>query len=89
MAYDVKITASAVKAMKRVDKPDQDRIRTALSALADNPRPQRAVKLQGAEDLYRVRVGQYRIVYTVDDEIVTVLVVKIGHRSDIYRKGSI
>jgi mRNA interferase RelE/StbE len=86
MPYAVTLAASAVKALKRIAKPDRDRIRTALSALADNPRPTGTVKLRGEEDLYRVRVGQYRIVYTVDDGAVTVLVVKIGHRRDVYRK---
>ena len=86
MPCAVLLAASAVKALKRIAKPDRDRIRTALAALADNPRPPGTVKLRGEEDLYRVRVGQYRIIYTVDDGAVTVLVVKIGHRRDVYRK---
>ena len=86
MPYAVNLAASAVKALKRIEPADRDRLRTALLALADNPRPQGTVKLRGEEDLYRVRVGQYRIVYTVDDTAVTVLIVKVGHRRDVYRK---
>ena len=57
-----------------------------IDALAENPRPTRAIKLAGDEDLWRVRVGDRRIVYRVRDELLQVLVVLVGRRSDIYRR---
>ena len=61
------------------------RFRETLAALAENPRPPGCVKLQGESELYRVRVGEYRIVYQIQDAVLVVLVVQIGHRRDIYR----
>ncbi len=58
----------------------------ALDSLAKNPRPPGCVKLQGGDDLYRVRVGDYRVVYTIQDTVLVVLVVEAGHRRDIYRQ---
>ena len=54
--------------------------------MADNPRPQGSKKLGGEDGLYRIRVGDYRIVYAIRDDILVVLVVRIGHRSEVYRK---
>lgn len=62
------------------------RLRRAIDQLSENPRPAGGVKLAGGPDLFRVRVGDYRIIYQVKDETLTVLVVSIGHRRDIYRK---
>jgi mRNA interferase RelE/StbE len=57
-----------------------------LHALENNPRPPGCVKLQGGDELYRVRVGDYRILYEVQDAVLVVLVVQIGHRGEIYRQ---
>jgi mRNA interferase RelE/StbE len=61
------------------------RLVTAMRDLAGHPRPPGCEKLVGAEDLYRIRVGDYRIIYQIRDELLLVLVVKIGHRREIYR----
>ena len=61
------------------------RLRAAIDDLQENARPSGCVKLAGQPDLYRIRVGDYRIVYQVKDADVTVLVLSIGHRRDIYR----
>jgi len=61
------------------------RLRDAIDALADNPHPAGSLKLQGADDLYRIRIGDYRVIYQIQDEVLIVLVVEIGHRRDVYR----
>jgi mRNA interferase RelE/StbE len=57
-----------------------------INSLAEEPRPAGAVKLTGSENLYRVRVGDYRVIYAVENDFLLVLVVEIGHRREIYRK---
>ena len=66
-------------------RPDKIRIIEALERLADNPRHHGVVKLEAEADLYRVKIGNYRAVYTIEDDRLVVLVVKIGHRREIYR----
>jgi mRNA interferase RelE/StbE len=63
------------------------RLRTAIDGLTQDARPSGCVKLAGAPDLYRIRVGDYRIVYQVKDAALFVLVLSIGHRREIYRRG--
>jgi mRNA interferase RelE/StbE len=67
------------------DESLKRRIAKALHVLEENPRPSGCVKLQGEDELYRVRVGDYRIVYQIRDASLVVLVVQIGHRREIYR----
>ena len=68
------------------DESLKRRIVKSLHGLEDNPRPPGCVKLQGNEELYRVRAGDYRIVYQIRDTVLLVLVVQIGHRGEIYRR---
>ena len=63
----------------------QKRIVRALEILAGNPRPPGVVKMAGDDDLWRVRVGDFRIVYEIHDDVLLVLVLRIGHRGDVYR----
>lgn len=85
MAYQIKVTAAALRALKRIDRQDHARIRGAISLLATDPRPPSATPLKG-RDGWRVRVGDYRITYTVQDDLLIVVVVAIGHRKDVYEK---
>jgi len=85
MAYRVEIKASAVKEIAALSRRDQRRVLAATESLADEPRPPGARKLVGADDVYRVRVGDYRIVYQIHDDVLTVHVVRVGHRRDVYR----
>jgi mRNA interferase RelE/StbE len=62
------------------------RLRAALDSLAQNARPTGCLKLAGSPDLYRIRVGDYRVIYQVKDADVVVLVLSIGHRRDVYRR---
>lgn len=61
------------------------RIRAATEALGENPRPEGVTKLAGTDDLWRVRVGDFRVVYMIADDVLVVTVVRIGHRRDVYR----
>ena len=83
--YELLSKASAVKEIERVPrKADRRRVIKRIRALAGEPRPDGGTKLSGREE-YRVRHGLYRIIYAVKDDQRTVLIVKVGHRRDVYR----
>ena len=83
--YDVFIKPSALKELEAVDsKKDRQRIVRVILSLAEEPRPSGCRKLSG-RDKYRLRSGRYRIVYAVEDAVFVVTIVKIGHRSSVYR----
>jgi len=85
-SYRVLIKPSAAKEIEAVDqKRDRLRIVVAIRSLANNPRPNGCEKFSGQPDRYRVRVGRYRIVYSVGDRDLLVVVVRVGHRRDVYR----
>lgn len=79
MAYRVEVTPYALRQLSALPDDVQRRLRPRIDALADHPRPRGAEKLRGEADIYRLRVGDYRILYTVQDEVLVVLVVRIGH----------
>jgi mRNA interferase RelE/StbE len=83
--YEVEIARRAVKSLTRLPRREQQRIRAAIDLLADEPRPPGCVALKGEDHAYRVRVGDYRIIYEVHDDRLVVLVVRVGHRQDVYR----
>ena len=85
MNYAVAIHAPAQKSLGRLPENIQTRIARAMLALAENPRPAGVVKLSGRE-AWRIRVGDYRIIYEIDDDRHQVLVVSAGNRRDIYRR---
>ena len=82
--YKLLIKPSAAKELEAIPQRDRLRIVRKIQALSQNPRPPGCDKLS-AEEKYRVRHGWYRIVYSVDDRDQTVLVVKVGHRREVYR----
>lgn len=78
--------SSAAKEVEAVDqKKDRQRIVCRIEALAENPRPAGCEKLAGEQDWYRVRGGRYRIIYSIGDEELLVVVVRVGHGKDVYR----
>jgi mRNA interferase RelE/StbE len=83
-SYSIVIKASAAKELDGVPRKELQRIVKKVAALATNPRPNGCEKLSGAER-YRLRQGDYRIIYAIDDSARNVIVVKIGHRRDVYR----
>jgi mRNA interferase RelE/StbE len=82
--YDIIFRPSVAKDLRGVPRGDVHRILSRIEALRDDPRPPGSEKLSGQER-YRVRQGQYRILYTVADALLIVEIVKIGHRRDVYR----
>ncbi|MGB8491544.1 MAG: type II toxin-antitoxin system RelE/ParE family toxin [Bacteroidales bacterium] len=84
MKYTVLIERYAQKQIMKLDKKVIPGIKTAISGLADNPRPYGYKKLKG-EDAYRIRVGDYRVIYEIYDGKIIVTVVSVGHRKDIYK----
>lgn len=83
MAYEIEVRPAALRALKRIDRRDQARIRGAIALLAADPRPPGAKALRGREGL-RIRVGSYRITYTIQDSRLLVVAVTLGHRRDVY-----
>ncbi len=83
--YRVVFRKSVARDLRRIPKQDVRRIFAAIDSLSENPRPPDSERLSGQER-YRLRQGVYRIVYEIDDERVMVIVVKIGHRKDVYRR---
>jgi mRNA interferase RelE/StbE len=83
-AYRIVVTSAARRAINHLEVSIKTRILARIDTLASNPRPPGAIKLEGQQS-YRVRVGDYRIVYMVEDEIVTVTIIRVGHRREVYR----
>lgn len=83
--YHVEILPSAVKDTRRFARPLLERIYTVLAALGRDPFPAGTKKLRGYEGVYRIRVGQYRILYEVGESVRIVSIIRIAHRSSVYR----
>lgn len=84
--FTVTVAPAAERQLTALAPPIRTRIVRALLALETQPRPPACTKLQGAEDLYRIKAGEYRIIYRVQDRELVVLVLKVGPRKDIYRR---
>ena len=84
MSYDLQIKPSAVKELKALQEVDRGRVVERIHALAEDPRPRGCEKLTSGSR-YRVRQGSHRVLYEVDDDAQVVIVVKIGHRRNVYR----
>lgn len=82
--YSLRIKPSAARELEVVPSKDRTRIVSKIRRLATDPRPSGAEKLSG-RDKYRLRQGDYRILYAIDDHDLTVVIVKIGHRREVYR----
>jgi mRNA interferase RelE/StbE len=85
MAYSILLAPPAERQLRALAESVQKRIVKRLKSLRENPRPQGVKKLAGEDDLYRIREGDYRIIYMIRDKELIVLVVKIGDRKKIYR----
>ncbi len=85
MTYRIELRPAAVTALRAVHPNDRTRIQGAIALLAQDPRPPGARALQGRPAL-RVRVGDYRIIYTVQDDVLMIVVVALGHRRDVYER---
>lgn len=84
MTYEVSILKSALKHLQKLPRDAQERLAEAMTDLGSSPRPMGAIKLAGRE-AYRIRNGDYRVIYEIDDDSHTILVVAVVHRKDAYR----
>jgi mRNA interferase RelE/StbE len=85
MPFSIQFTSRARRGLDGLDRAAQQCLRTHIDRLAANPIPAGAKKLHGNEPYYRIRVGDYRVVYQIEGKRLVVIVVKIGHRKDVYR----
>ena len=85
MTHRVEVAPAAVRQLRKLDPAAKRRIQAAIELLAEHPRPGSSKKLVGGDGEWRVRTGDYRIVYEIHDDVLLVLVVAVGHGRDIYR----
>lgn len=83
--YRIELRPAALRSLRKLDPQERGRIRGVISLLADDPRPPNAKKLKG-RDAFRLRVGDYRVIYAVEDDVLLVVVITLGHRRDIYNR---
>ncbi|MDO5523987.1 MAG: type II toxin-antitoxin system RelE/ParE family toxin [Bacteroidia bacterium] len=83
MVYKITINRRAIKTLEKINEPAYSAIKRAIYELANNPRPQGYKKLKGRM-AFRIRVGDYRIIYEIFDEILSIEIVNLGHRKNIY-----
>lgn len=84
--YKILFDKKYIKELEKIPKKFRESVKEKVKSLSDNPRPDGSIKLKGSkkESLYRIRCGDYRIVYTIKDEILIVLVIEVGNRKEIY-----
>jgi len=85
MAYAIEFAPSAKRELKKLPREAQLKLNQRIESLSIEPRPRGSKKLKGATELWRIRVGDYRVVYEVRDKILVVLVVRVAHRREVYR----
>lgn len=85
MSYEVQILPKAVRQIKALSVEVRQDILIAIQSLANVPRPIGVKKLSGEKDIYRVRLGSYRILYRIVDKVLVVVIVSVGHRREVYR----
>ena len=83
-SYNISIRRSAEKELRRLSKAEIPHLVEKIKGLSENPRPASSKMLQGEEKYRRLRVGNYRIIYGIDDSAKAVMIVKIGHRKEVY-----
>ncbi len=84
MSYRVELTGAAARQVKKLPRPARDRLIGAIAALEQEPRPHGAKKLVGEEVAWRIRVGDYRVIYEIVDQTLTVTIVRAAHRREVY-----
>lgn len=84
-SYQIEIKSSASRELEKLDRQMVARVVDAIQGLADNPYPQGVRKLAGFDRTYRVRVGDYRVLYTIHEKKLVIEIIRIAHRKDVYR----
>ncbi|MDD5286394.1 MAG: type II toxin-antitoxin system RelE/ParE family toxin [Desulfuromonadaceae bacterium] len=85
MTYRIELTKAAERDLTAAPKPMLKRLDACILGLADDPLPPGVKKLRNSDGLYRLRVSDYRIIYRIEQDVLTILIVKIGHRKEVYR----
>lgn len=85
MTYQIEIKSKVAKQLKKLPNDIRDRINEKILELAENPRPSGVVKLEGSNDTYRIRVGSYRVLYDIFDDVLLISVIRVGHRREVYK----
>jgi mRNA interferase RelE/StbE len=85
MPYTIEIASSALKSLGALPRDIQVRIRRVIDRLAENPFPVNVKKMEGEEHTYRLRIGEYRVVYEIHGRRLIILILRVGHRKDVYR----
>ena len=80
--YRIEFTSAAARQVRKLDRPARTRL---LESLASSPRPDGVKKLASTENAWRIRVGDYRIIYSIEDDVLVVTVVRVAHRREAYR----
>jgi len=88
LSYKIEVKKSAAKDLKKIPKADRKRIVDKIDSLAENPPLKETTKMKGNNPFHKIRVGDYRIVYEIQEDVLLILIIKIGHRKDIYRNLS-
>ncbi len=83
--FQIEWKKSALKELKKLDKSSIQKILKKVQSLSSNPRPPGVRKLRGSDKFYRIRVGEYRIVYEISDPVLRIYIIRVGHRKDVYR----
>ena len=86
LKYRIEFKRSAAKALKKIPKSDQRRIRDRIDDLSENLPDPATTKMKGDNPFHRIRVGDYRIIYEIHGDILVIMVLKIGHRKEVYRR---
>ncbi|WP_341527240.1 type II toxin-antitoxin system RelE/ParE family toxin [Nostoc sp. UHCC 0302] len=86
MSYQVEISKGALKQLKKLSPELQERIQLKIDDLAIEPRPDGVKKLKARDNSYRIRVGDYRVIYEIIDNILLIIIVEVGHRSNLYKE---
>jgi mRNA interferase RelE/StbE len=84
-SFDIEVSRTAEKQIKKLGREDQIRVLRTIRDLADEPRPRGCRKLRGYDDIYRIRVGTYRVIYSLDGDRIVIVILKVGHRREVYR----
>ncbi len=85
LTYTIEIQTKAKRQLKSFEKQTQERIAKAVNQLAKNPRPNNSKALKGFHEIFRIRVGDYRVIYEIRESELIILVVEIDHRREVYR----
>jgi len=85
-SFKIEWKGSSERDIRNIDKQHIHRILNAVEALSENPFPAQFKKLQGSESSYRIRIGDYRVIIDIDKQNLLILIIKIGHRKNIYEK---